>query len=175
MSHSTAAFLLFCSVAEGLHLQQLPAPASWTSPGSRCSLSEGLWGCWWPTCGTAQPLGQWGRHCPSGLHPVSPESWCAGQGTRPSLAGVAGADGAGQSQLPSAFGQGRLKRKTVEKRGGGRGLTSASPDASASQHRAAGRGRGGVVASRGAEPSPDGHGACPLHSCSPPAVLALGP
>lgn len=34
ISHSTAAFLLFfCSTAEGLHLQQLPDPASQMSLG----------------------------------------------------------------------------------------------------------------------------------------------
>lgn len=44
ISHSTAAFLLFfCSIAEGLHLQQLPDPASQMSPGVGCSLRELLW------------------------------------------------------------------------------------------------------------------------------------
>lgn len=39
-------------------------------------------------------------------------SWCAGQGTNPTLAEAASGDGAGQSQPPSAtFGQGRLKRE----------------------------------------------------------------
>lgn len=44
ISHSTAALLLlFCSVVKGLHLQQLSATASQTSPGIGCSLSELLW------------------------------------------------------------------------------------------------------------------------------------
>lgn len=42
---SSAAPLLhfFCSIAEGLYVQWLPAPASWTAPGVGCSLSELLW------------------------------------------------------------------------------------------------------------------------------------
>lgn len=53
ISHSAAFLLFFCSAAEGLHLQQLPDPASWISPGVGYSLSELLWlrGCWWPAVG----------------------------------------------------------------------------------------------------------------------------
>lgn len=43
ISHFTAAFLLFCSAAEGLHLQQLPDPAPQMSPGVGSSLRELLW------------------------------------------------------------------------------------------------------------------------------------
>lgn len=51
-----------------------------------------------------------------------------------SFAEAAGADGAEQSQPPSAFGQGRLKSKTVRKWRGGKEMPSASPDTRALQH-----------------------------------------
>lgn len=63
--------------------------------------------------------------------PLNPGMLVSGQN---SFAEAAGADGAEQSQPPSAFVQGRLKSKTVKKWRAGKEMPSASPDTCALQH-----------------------------------------
>lgn len=63
--------------------------------------------------------------------PLNPGMLVSGQN---SFAEAASADGAEQCQPPSAFGQGRLKSKTVKKWRDGKGMPSTSPDTSALQH-----------------------------------------
>lgn len=69
-------------------------------------------------------------HQGSAPSPLNPGILVSGQN---SFAEAAGADDAEQSWLRSAFGQDRLKSKTVKWRGG-KGMPSTSPDTCALQH-----------------------------------------